>query len=71
MLRPVRQLVDARHKQLQMIESKQLLTEEVTGSNPVSPTNVSAGQGLVTDPEVTNRSVFAAYIGSKMGAKII
>ncbi len=31
-------------------------TEEVTGSNPVSPTRVSAGQRLVTGSSVTSRS---------------
>jgi len=46
-------------------------TEEVTGSNPVSPTKVSAGHGLVTDVEVTAHFPIAAYIGSKMGAEII
>jgi len=46
-------------------------TEEVTGSNPVSPTRVFAGQRLVTDPGVRSRSAYAAYIGSKLGAEII
>ena len=44
-------------------------TEEVTGSNPVSPTNVLASHRLVTRILVTSRSRSAHYIGSKLGAQ--
>jgi hypothetical protein len=44
-------------------------TEEVTGSNPVSPTREPAGHRLVTEISVTSRFVLAAYIGSKLGAQ--
>src|SRR3712207_2925493 len=44
-------------------------TEEVTGSIPVSPTRVCAGQRLVTGLWVTSRSLLAAYGGSKLGAQ--
>jgi hypothetical protein len=44
-------------------------TEEVTGSIPVSPTNVCAGQRLVTGSWVTSLSRCAPYGGSKLGAE--
>ena len=44
-------------------------TEEVTGSIPVSPTDVCAAQRLVTRSTVTSRLPCAAYGGSKLGAQ--
>src|SRR5205823_9332567 len=43
-------------------------TEEVTGSNPVSPTVFSAGQRLVTVIAVTSCFICVPYVGSKLGA---
>ena len=44
-------------------------TEEVTGSIPVSPTKVLAGQRLVTGLSVTSRCCCVPYCGSRMGAQ--
>jgi hypothetical protein len=43
-------------------------TEEVTGSNPVSPTREIAGHRLVTENAVTSLLVCVPYVGSKWGA---
>src|SRR5207248_6248996 len=44
-------------------------TEEVTGSIPVSPTSISAGQTPVTGVLVTGVLHLAHYCGSKLGAQ--
>jgi hypothetical protein len=44
-------------------------TEEVTGSIPVSPTSIYAGQTPVTGGPVTGVSRCVPYVGSKWGAQ--
>jgi hypothetical protein len=43
-------------------------TEEVTGSNPVSPTSETAGQRLVTEDAVTDPFVCVAYTWRQRGS---